>query len=163
MKRKTTSTSLQSRLKSASFLVAGSHVTSQVIRLGGNLAMTRLLVPEMFGVMALANTLLIGLALFSDLGIRQSIIQNNRGMDSNFLNTAWSLQILRGSLLMLMVLLLAVTISSMTQVQWFSSDSPYSAPALPYILGILSLSPLIQGFESTKLATANRQIGRAHV
>ncbi len=158
MKRKTTSTSLQSRLKSASFLVAGSHVTSQVIRLGGNLAMTRLLVPEMFGVMALANTLLIGLALFSDLGIRQSIIQNNRGMDSNFLNTAWSLQILRGSLLMLMVLLLAVTISSMTQVQWFSSDSPYSAPALPYILGILSLSPLIQGFESTKLATANRQL-----
>ena len=57
-----------------------------------------------------------------------------------------------------MVLLLAVTISSMTQVQWFSSDSPYSAPALPYILGILSLSPLIQGFESTKLATANRQL-----
>ncbi len=105
MKRKTISTSLNSRLKSASFWVAGSHVTSQVIRLGGNLVITRLLVPEMFGVMALANTLMIGVALFSDLGIRQSIIQNNRGMDCDFLNTAWSLQILRGCLLMLMVFL----------------------------------------------------------
>ena len=58
--------------------------------------LTRLLFPEAFGLMALIQTFMIGLAMFSDLGIGPAIIQSDRGEDPDFLNTAWVMQILRG-------------------------------------------------------------------
>src|SRR5687767_10200117 len=51
---------------------------SQLLRFAGNLILTRLLVPEAFGLMALINALLQGLQLFSDIGIGPSIIQSAR-------------------------------------------------------------------------------------
>ena len=50
--------------------VIASHAGSQILRLASNLIMTRLLVPDLFGLMALANTILFGLVLFSDLGLQ---------------------------------------------------------------------------------------------
>lgn len=76
-----------------------SQVASQVMRLGGNLIMARLLLPEMFGVMVIATTVSILLHLLSDVGLRQNIIQSHRGDDPDFLNTAWTVQIIRGFLL----------------------------------------------------------------
>ena len=60
---------------------------------------TRLLSQEAFGVMAIVNTMLTGLNLFSDIGIGPSVVQNPRGNEPSFLNTAWCLQILRGLVL----------------------------------------------------------------
>ncbi|MFN3500356.1 MAG: oligosaccharide flippase family protein, partial [Pannonibacter indicus] len=61
----------------------------QLLRLASNLALTRLLFPEAFGLMALIQTFMVGLQMFSDIGIRPSIIQNKRGEEADFLNTAW--------------------------------------------------------------------------
>ena len=69
---------------------------SQGLRFVGNLILTRLLMPELFGLMALVNTFRIGLSLFSDIGIDPSIIRSQRSSDPDFLNTAWTLQMLRG-------------------------------------------------------------------
>jgi hypothetical protein len=55
-------------LKAGAWTLAGFGA-SQVIRFGSNLLMTRLLVPEMFGVMAVANVVMVGLSLFSDIGL----------------------------------------------------------------------------------------------
>jgi O-antigen/teichoic acid export membrane protein len=57
---------------------------SQVLRFGGNLILTRLLLPEYFGLMALVNIPIIGLQLFSDVGIIPSIVQNQRGDEPVF-------------------------------------------------------------------------------
>jgi hypothetical protein len=48
---------------------------------------------------AVATIVMVGLAMFSDLGLRQSIVQSRRGDEPAFLNTAWALQILRGVVL----------------------------------------------------------------
>lgn len=77
----------------------GTTVAQQLIRLGSNLILTRLLFPEAFGLMALVQTFMTGLAMFSDIGIGPSIIQNRRGEDPDFLNTAWTIQIGRGVML----------------------------------------------------------------
>jgi O-antigen/teichoic acid export membrane protein len=61
-----------------------SQVASQVMRLGGNLIMARLLLPEMFGVMVIATTVSVLLHLLSDVGLRQNIIQSHRGDDPDF-------------------------------------------------------------------------------
>ncbi|MFM6402608.1 oligosaccharide flippase family protein, partial [Planktothrix sp.] len=84
---------------------------SQVLRFGGNLILTRLLVPELFGLMALVNTFITGLNLFSDVGIRPSIIRSQRGDDPEFLNTAWTIQVFRGLGLWIICLLITVPLA----------------------------------------------------
>src|SRR4051812_45253512 len=71
----------------------------QVLRFGFNLVLTRLVAPQVFGVMAMVTLCVQALHMFSDLGIRQCVVHHARGDDPDFLNTAWTLQILRGLLL----------------------------------------------------------------
>ncbi len=149
-------------IHSGMFSIAG-HVISQGIRLGGNLISTRLLMPEMFGVMAIANIFFIGITMFSDLGIRQNIVQSSRGDDPIFLNSAWSLQIIRGVLLGVIVLLLSAVLYFAGQSGWLPKDSVYANKLLPLIIAVLSLTPLIGGLESTKMATARRHLAIGYV
>ncbi|MDJ0729725.1 MAG: oligosaccharide flippase family protein [Crocosphaera sp.] len=120
---------------------------SQVLRLGGNIILTRLLVPELFGLMALINTFITGLNLFSDIGIRPSIIRSPRGDDPVFLNTAWTLQVIRGFVLWLGSCLIAWPVSQF-----------YDNPQLLWLLPIVGLVTIFNGFTSTSLATLNREI-----
>ncbi len=41
----------------------------QFLRLASNLILTRLMFPEAFGLMALIQTFMVGLQMFSDIGI----------------------------------------------------------------------------------------------
>ena len=70
---------------------------TNVLRLLGNLALTRLLFPEAFGLMALGSVVTTGLRMVSDLGIRSAVIRSPRGDEEDFLNTAWILKILQGT------------------------------------------------------------------
>lgn len=73
-----------------------AYALGQVLRLGGNLILTRLLFPEAFGLMTTLTVFNTGLIMLSDVGIEQSVIQNERGDQPRFANTAWTLQIVRG-------------------------------------------------------------------
>ncbi len=150
--------SLRERAFRASAWTVGGHMASQGLRLGGNLVMTRLLVPEMFGIMALANIFYIGLALFSDLGLRANIIQSRRGDDPVFLNTVWTVQIIRGLIIWLLAIGLAVAIEVMNNAQFWEPHSVYATSVLPYVIGIIAFNAVISGFNSTNLATANRSM-----
>src|SRR5262245_36522377 len=101
---------LKQRVFAASAWSLAGYGVNQAIRFSSNLIMTRLLVPEMFGVMAIATIVIVGLAMFSDLGLRQSLVQSRRGADPAFLNTAWVLQILRGFALWIIALAISITI-----------------------------------------------------
>lgn len=149
---------LRSRVLNASSWVLGGHFAGQALRLASNLIMTRLLVPEMFGVMALANVLIAGVALFSDVGLRQNIVQSPRGSDPVFLNTAWTVQIIRGGLIFFLVLLLAYILHLISMTGKLPTDSVYADPILHRVIGVLAFTVLISGFQSTKLATASRNL-----
>ena len=142
-------------LRAGGWTLAG-FALGQAIRFGGNLVMTRLLVPEMFGVMAIATMVMYGLALFSDLGLRQSIVQSRRGGEAAFLNTAWAVQIARG--FVIWGAALAVSIASGLPIPVFPVGSVYADPSLPYVIAILSLCSVIAGFESTRLSEASRSL-----
>ncbi len=120
------------------FLGKGS---SEFFRLLGNLILTRLLFPEAFGLMALANSTLMMINLFSDTGIKTAIIQNPKGESSQFLNTAWIISILRGILLCVIMIILAQPLSIF-----------YKEPGLKTILLIMAINPLIGGFENPSLS-----------
>jgi O-antigen/teichoic acid export membrane protein len=136
---------------------------SNIIRLGSSLLMTRLLVPQMFGVMAIATLVMSGLAMFSDLGLTTNIIQSERGNDPAFLNTAWVIQILRGLLLWLLALCIALLVFTLNHFNLLPKMSAYSDPELPYVLVAVAVSAFIGGFQSTKLAEANRYLALGRV
>ena len=95
------------RVRQAVLWVAIGHGGTQALRLLSNLVRTRLLFPEVFGLMAIVTAVMTGLLLFSDLGVGLSVIQNERGEESDFLDTAWTAQVARGAGLSTVVLLLA--------------------------------------------------------
>lgn len=135
-----------------------AHVLTQGIRLGGNLVLTRLLVPEMFGLMAVVYVLMIGLALFSDFGVGQSIVQSARGSEAEFLDTAWVIQILRGIFLFALSLLMSGGLAFAAAAGWTAPGSVYADPMLPPVVAAFSATILIQGFESTRLWLARRNL-----
>lgn len=150
--------SLGHRILNAAGWLFGGHFVGQLLRLVSNLFMTRLLVPDMFGIMALANVIMVGIAMLSDIGISQGIIQSKRGTDPVYLNTAWTLQILRGGVLWFIALLIAAGIYCFGLWGWLPQGSVYADPVLPYVIAVLSFSALIAGFVSTNVATANRHL-----
>lgn len=147
--------SLRSRMVNAGGWVFAGYALSQVLRFGSNLVMTRLLVPEMFGTMAIVTIVMVGLAMFSDVGLLQNVVQSRRGDDERFLNTAWLVQILRGALLFIMAL---VGSRLLVDATWLPSGSAYADPVLPAVLAVMAVTVFISGFNSTKLLTANRKL-----
>src|SRR5258705_1820423 len=135
-------------LRAGGWTVTG-FALSQAIRFGANLVMTRLLVPEMFGVMAIATMLMYGLALFSDVGLRLSVVQSRRGREAAFLDTAWTMQIARGFVIWAAALAVALTFVLLPAS--VPPGSVYADPSLPYVIAILSVWAVIAGFESTKI------------
>ena len=133
-------------LRSSLWTISGFGGES-ILRLGANLILTRLLFPEVFGLMALVQVFMGGMQMFSDLGIRASIIQNKRGDDPDFLNTAWTLQIIRGLCLFLGSCLLA-----------FPAAWIYDEPMLIQLLPAVGISAIIQGFHTTKAANSSRHL-----
>ncbi|MCU0565898.1 MAG: oligosaccharide flippase family protein [Oculatellaceae cyanobacterium Prado106] len=119
------------------FWTVANYGTSQILRFGGNLLLTRLLYPEFFGLMALVNIFVIGLKLFSDVGIGLSIVQNKRGEEPAFVNTAWTIQVIRGFLLWGLCLLIAYPISLL-----------YDNAQLLWLLPMVGVSTILDGFSA---------------
>lgn len=120
---------------------------SQGLRLVSNLILTRILFPEAFGLMALVSVVVAGLSLLSDTGVRPSIVQNARGDDPDFLNTAWTVQVIRGVILWLIMLAIAMPVAAL-----------YDEPQLAQILPVAGLALLIEGLQPTAVYTVNRHL-----
>lgn len=133
-------------MRGSGWTIAGFGA-SQVLRLGSNLILTRLLFPEAFGLMALAQVFLQGLNMLSDIGVGPSIVQNKRGDDPDFLATAWTMQVIRGFTLCLGMCALA-----------YPASKIYHEPLLIPILMLIGTTAVVTGFQSIGMATASRKM-----
>lgn len=109
--------------------------------------MTRLLFPEVYGLMTLVWAVLTGLQMFADTGIVPTIIRDPRGDDPSFLNTAWTTNVFRGLLLWVVSCVIAYPLAAM-----------YHQPALAQLLPVTGLTALIHGFVSTAMYTRRRHM-----
>ncbi|HSV77812.1 MAG TPA: oligosaccharide flippase family protein [Ramlibacter sp.] len=146
----------------AGMVTLGAHVLSQVVRLCGNLILTRLLVPEAFGVMLVAGVVLIGLTLLTDVGLRQVVVRSPRAGRPDFLNTVWTLQILQGCFIAAVLLVASGAIPVAARMGWIPAGSTLASPDVPWVMGWMSVTALLIAFESTKMhmAIRNLQLGR---
>tara|TARA_R110001606_G_scaffold395664_2_gene568564 strand:- start:197164 stop:198507 length:1344 start_codon:yes stop_codon:yes gene_type:complete len=150
--------SLKQRASQSANWVVFGHLSSQFIRLGGNLILTRLLVPEMFGVMAMVTVILGGLAMFSDVGLLQNIVQSKKGEEPDYLNTAWTIQIIRGFLIFILALIMSCGLYWLRQAGYLDSQNVYSNVQLPSILAVVSITAVISGFNSIYMLVFNRKL-----
>jgi O-antigen/teichoic acid export membrane protein len=125
----------------------GGYGAQQVLRLASNLILTRLLFPAAFGLVSLVTVLSTGLVMLSDLAIQPCVIQSKRGDDPAFLNTAFTIQALRGAALSLVMVILA------QPAAWF-----YHEPQLAHLIEFSSLQLFFTGFHSTAIFTLRREL-----
>lgn len=134
--------------------------TSQVfVRLLSNLILARLLLPEAFGMMAIATTVMVAATLMTDVGVHRSIIREHDGGEDKFLRVAWTVKVLRGGLVAAFLILAALGLM-IVPAGFFSVDSVYSQPEVPSLVAIAALVPILTGFSSTskELVVRNLQV-----
>src|SRR5215469_431110 len=139
--------SLQALAIRGSVWTLTGHGGVLLIRMVRSLIMTRLLFPEVYGLMTLVWSVLVGLQMFADTGITVTIVRDPRGDEPDFLNTAFSTNVLRGSLLWVVSCLLAYPLASI-----------YGQPSLAQLLPATGLTALIHGFVSTSIYVRRRHM-----
>lgn len=150
------SRSLKERVLRAGGWTLAGYGAVLAIRLGSTLIMTRLLVPEMFGVMAIASMVMTILSMMSDLGLRSNIVQSPRGEDPVFLDTAWVVQIIRGVALWGVASLVGLGLYLGNLSGAFPPSSVYASPVLPLVIIAGTFSAVISGLAPTGIALAQR-------
>jgi O-antigen/teichoic acid export membrane protein len=133
-------------VRGAFFEVSG-YAAQQVLRLGSNLILTRLLFPAAFGLASMVWVITSGLVMLSDVAIHACVVQSKRGDDPAFLNTAFTVQAVRG--LGLAILMLALG----RPAAWF-----YREPQVEGLLYLGSLQLLFGGLHSTSVFTLRRRL-----
>ena len=130
-----------------SFIVIAAYAARELIRLAANLFVSRLLTPEAYGLMAIVNTLIGGLQMFSDIGLNFSVIHSARGAERSFLGTVWTLQIARGAVLCAIATIAAPAVAAF-----------YGDPRLTSLLAIASISTILIDLRSVSLLYRQRKL-----
>lgn len=132
---------------SASILVVGGDAMMLLLRLGGNILITRMLFPEAMGLMAVVTLVLVGLHLFSDAGILNAVVLYSKDRDRDFLDTAWTILIIRGFIVFCVCFLLSSSIADF-----------YENEQLTKLLMVAGVTAIIGGFSSPQVMLYKRDI-----
>ena len=141
-------TSLESTAMRATFWIVMDYGGAMSLRVANSVILTHLLMPEFFGLMTIVSTIVTGISLLSDIGLSSSVIQSSRGDDTNFLNTAWTIQLLRGLGIFTIALLMAWPMSLI-----------YHDSRLIGLMAALGLNIIISSLNSTNMLSMARHMG----
>jgi lipopolysaccharide exporter len=124
---------------------AGAFAAGAAIRLVSSLILTRLLFPEVYGIIAMISVVAFVVELMSDIGIVAFLVRHDRAREADFLHTVWTVRLVRAAINTVVIIGLAPWIAG-----W------YSTPILEVALQIYALVFLIKAFESISFVVAIR-------
>jgi O-antigen/teichoic acid export membrane protein len=139
------------------------YFISQGIRLGVNLIVSRLVAPDVFGIMAVVITILIGLAMFSDVGLEAYVMRSKDYKDKKVLDTVWSIQVIRGLILSAIVIVGAILLWQLQLEQIIDEYGILNNPLLPQILIIVAIQPLFDGIKPLAPIVYARELKREKI
>lgn len=99
--------SLSAKSARSAIVLGGGTFAERGIRFVRNMILTRVLAPEHLGLMAVVMVVSLGCEAFTEVGVKQSVIQNIKGARAEYLNVAWWFQALRGFCVYLVAFLVA--------------------------------------------------------
>lgn len=139
--------SLKARSARGAMVLTVATFIERFLKLALYMVVARILAPDALGVMALVIGVSIILQTLSDVGVRQSIIQNKRGAEAEYLNMAWWFQVLRGFALYAIGLLAAPWISRF-----------YDMPELLPLLNVAFILIIFDGFMSPRTYVLEKRL-----
>jgi O-antigen/teichoic acid export membrane protein len=124
------------------------------LRVVGSMVLSRILTPQAMGMMGLLNSITTGFNLLTDIGVGYSIVKDERGAEREFLDTAWTLQALRGAALWGLMAALA------WPLQWAyqKPGQPPMDPPLAWLLVAMGFQLALGSLASTRLIVLRREL-----
>jgi len=116
-------------------------------RLLRNVILTRLLVPEYFGLMAMIMSVMAFFEAFTEVGVRHVVIQNKKGGSEEFLNVAWWFSSIRGACLFVAAFFAAPLVCDF-----------YSAPELLLPIRAAFAALLLNGIVSPRIHALEKEL-----
>ncbi|MEM6392456.1 MAG: oligosaccharide flippase family protein [Planctomycetota bacterium] len=138
---------LMQRVKRGVGWTTAGYFFNQTIRFGVNAVLAYLLLREHFGLLMLMSLFVQFLKMCSDVGIQAGIVQQHGADRREYLDTAYTVKIIRGVLLWLVASALAYPLAVF-----------YESPDIMVVLPVLALTAVIEGFQSTSMAVLQRKL-----
>lgn len=142
--------SLTQRVRAGVNWNISSSLITEAIRFLRSIILARLLVPEDFGLFAMALTVVGALNALSSLGLSRTIVANKFDTSDELkahLDTVWSVELLRSFVIALLMSALAFPMSRF-----------YGQDQLKVIIPILGLLTLVGGFQNIGLVMLRKEI-----
>jgi O-antigen/teichoic acid export membrane protein len=108
--------------------------------------LARLLLPEDYGIVAMAASLIAVIELFGTFGFDIPLIQH-RDPDRRYYDTAWTFNVIFGAATAVILLLLAVPVANF-----------YEEPRLPAIVAVLAVGSFVQGLENIGVVNFRKEM-----
>lgn len=128
------------------FATGATFAAQSAVKLGSSLILTRILTPGAYGTIAILMSVVFILVMLSDVGFSVCIVRSTRGEERAYLNTAWTIRLVRAAANASIMYFAAPLIAKL-----------YDAPTLTFAFRLLSLWFLIDGLESTAFPVAIRR------
>ncbi len=141
------SATVMRRAARGAFVETFAYVLNLVIRFGSNVLLTRMLEPEVFGLLAMVQLIHFSLHMLSDVGLAQSVVADPKGDSDDFLNTVWSMQVVRG-----------LAISAVTLLATWPAAVWFKEPRMYWIVPVATLSTFAHSFASSRIFSAHRHM-----
>jgi O-antigen/teichoic acid export membrane protein len=122
-------------------------VSEQSFRFLRNMILARLLAPSAFGTMAIVMSTNALLQAFSEIGVREALIQNPRGTEPEYVNTAWWMSFCRS------LFVYATLFAAAPYVARFYAD-----PQLTRLLRVAISCLVLEGAMSSRSYIAMKQM-----
>lgn len=127
-----------STISRKSLWTIGVYAVSAAIRFLTNIVLSHLLAPQILGIVVIAQAVRTGAELLTDMGMEQNVVHSPHGDDERFLNTVWTIQLLRGGAIALVCAAAAYAISGVYHVE-------------PAVLVAISAAPFLNALASTSV------------
>ena len=135
--------------RGGAWLGAGS-LAEQSARFARNLILVRLLAPSAFGTMAIVLSAASVLQAFTEIGVREALVQNPRGSERQYVNAAWWITFARAASTYFLLFLAAPWIARF-----------YGNPELSALLRVATFSLLLEGAMSADAYVKLKQMNYA--
>ncbi|MET0370070.1 MAG: oligosaccharide flippase family protein [Sphingobium sp.] len=121
-------------------------IINNLLRAVSSVILTRLLMPEVFGISGILSSIAFTAAMVSDLGFQTFVVRHEDGDKPRFLDTIWTIALVRSAMLTLVLVAASGPIAALF-------DKPELAP----LIAGYSVTFLIDGLASLTLLTALRK------
>jgi O-antigen/teichoic acid export membrane protein len=137
---------IKDRLTKGAGWLTATRVLVNLITFANTLLVARLLVPEDFGLVAIATTITAIIASITELSLSSALVQHKELHDEHF-DAAWTLNFLRNAILALLICVLAVPVARL-----------YGDPRLVPILLVIGAATLLGGAFNPKLVVLTKEL-----